>query len=103
MILWQDFIIDDFWGPTLQAASDSAGSDRPIQVCRRKRQLERTTCIEEDAQGALIQETGLGHLPARMVGGPCLDSFERTHALPVTDKDVRRGARGQLARPGGER
>ena len=100
MIYWQDFVIDDVFGPMLQAAQSSAGVEQPIPVCRRKRQLERTACIQNDAQGAQIQETGFGHLPARMVGGPLLDSNK---AMPVADMDVGRGARAQLARPGGER
>ncbi len=99
MICWQDFYFDEVLGPILSAQAEGNENRNVIQVSRRKRPSEQSTCIEEDAQGALIQETGLGQLPARMVGGSRLDSFK---AMPVADRDVGRGARETLARPGGK-
>ena len=76
MILWKDFILDDFVGPVLANIENEPAP----KSCRRKR--FGSPSVMEDAMGAKtetseyvsIQETRQERWPARMVGFSSLDS-----------------------------
>lgn len=84
MIIWKDFVLDDFLGPILAAKSSveiSVNSD-----------VMDDAKTANGAQGcASIQETGQGKQPARMVGRSSLEAVrngmeagrdERVSTLP---------------------
>ena len=82
MIIWKDFILDDFLGPVLKdvRATDSDG-----------------TSIMEDANAGSIQETRQGSRPARMVGFSSLDSTN-----DLLGKEAIRGRSNRVLRQRGE-
>ncbi len=63
MILWKDFVLDDFIGPYL--------------VCSDEEVTPRTHQEDGNTAAILIQETRQEKAPARMVGSPSLDSNGR--------------------------
>ena len=70
-ILWKDFILDDFFGPSLNFENESPHD-------RREARTGSPQHRQEDDGGTqasqTIQETGQMQRPARMVGFSSLDS-----------------------------
>lgn len=68
MIIWKDFVLDDFFGPTLFFEGETT------KVCRTSGKETRmgASGVMEDA-GPKIQETRQEQRPARMVGLLSLD------------------------------
>ena len=80
MILWKDFILDDFFGPSLLLESETSIG------CREAR-TEDSQYRQEDAgetQAGQIQETGQLQRPARMVGFSRLDSNNPGPSEPLS-------------------
>jgi len=77
VIVWKDFILDDFFGPTLslefeRQESQSGRSGGTTKSCEAR--LDNPG-VMEDANGN-IQETGQEKRPARMAGSLSLDSTQ---------------------------
>ncbi len=72
MIYWKDFLITSEVGPVL-VIDDEVSSYQTTQNFRKRG--SRSPNIMEDVMGALIQETGQGQQPARMVGNKTSSDF----------------------------
>jgi hypothetical protein len=70
VIIWKDFVLDDFFGPSL-LVDEIEQNDQTS--CRTRRCGHPS--VMEDAIGN-IQETGQEQRPARMVGLSSLDSVQ---------------------------
>ena len=75
MILWQDFILDDQFGPYI-VTDDSTVVITSRDIKCRKAVLGSPN-VMEDVRGQ-IQETGQEKRPARMVGYSSLDSISQS-------------------------
>lgn len=84
MIYWQDFVLDDVFGPLLNMEEQD-------KVRRAKPRLGGTG-VNDDAR-AKIQETGTEQRPARMVGLSGLDSIKNSNAQ--LDMEVDRSYRAE--------
>ena len=78
MIVWMDFVLDDFFGPSLKTGGN--------EFCRTMR-LGRPVIMEDEKRSgntaghvetSTIQETGQVNRPARMVGSHSLDLNAQT-------------------------
>jgi hypothetical protein len=92
VITWKDFILDDFFGPTL-VVPESSDED-----CRETR-LGSASSIKEDARSKRIQETRQEQRPARMVGlglgsSTLCSGKEANRSSPIAISWHRRGEAG---------
>ncbi len=88
MIEWMDFVLDDFFGPSLKGEGKVCGSSartgRPIIMEDEKRGGNTMGHVDSST----IQETGQVNRPARMVGSHSLDLQAPTGTDAGTDAPV---------------